>query len=790
MRKQVPARPTYVLRLPRSFWYSVVFAIAYLAGFGIWILLQRPNSNMLPVGANIGIALAALFGFMLSWIGARGRPEMRGTGTHFLWGRHRLQFWTPLLFSSALIFQVAGNLLIANNIFHHQFFFPWWTTVVMGGTYPALLLGVLALPRPTLSGRPPLRFVLDSLMLLVTVVTFSWYFTLGPTLLKVAGSSLSIVVSSAIFPFFDLLLMSSLILLTRFTADRGLRRAIHFLCAALIIFVIMDSFATYFTLQGVYVMPAWLIMGWAIGNLAIALSIQALRLLSDRTATTRSLPFAALSDAKTSLWSTLLPYALVPAVFGLVWYVWKTGGEHLLNVGMYCFAAALLILIFLKQLVAMREIQLLNRKFMRSQETLHEKNAALERANARLEALATTDMLTNLPNHRALQTLLDQEGERARRFGRPLSVLFFDGDRFKQINDTYGHATGDLVLRELGERARSVLRAGDTVGRFGGEEFLVLLPETDEQEARAVAERLRSAVASSPLAAHEVAGGITVTVSIGVASYPADGVTASAIREQADQAMYWAKRLGRNQVRTAAEAERANRDAALRAATAHALERQELVALDGRNLEAQIRAEQLGLVYSLMAALDMREPGLSAHAHAVSDLVTAMARELKFDEERLLRAATAAFLHDIGKIALPDRLLQQPRRFFSEQEWRLLHQHAELGADIVEASPWLSDLVLAIRHHHERWDGEGTPDGLVGEAIPLEARLIAVAEAYHSMISDRPYQVARPVSEALAELKRGAGTQFDPALVSLLLLVLQSLPEVQAVSQDYARSLF
>lgn len=421
-------------------------------------------------------------------------------------------------------------------------------------------------------------------------------------------------------------------------------------------------------------------------------------------------------------------------------------------------------------------------------ESLRQEHEALNEANGRLVALATTDMLTNLPNHRALQTLLEQECERARRFGHPLSLLFFDGDRFKQVNDTFGHAVGDVVLHELGERARGVLRAGDTVGRFGGEEFLVLLPETSEQEALCVAERLRNAVADLPLATHMVQDGIAVTVSIGVASYPTDGMTASEVHEQADQAMYWAKRLGRNQVRTAAEALRANHNEALKAATAHALDRQELTGLDGRDPESQVRVEQLGLVYSLMGVLDVREPGMSAHAHEVSDLVAGMARILQFDEARTMRAATAAFLHDIGKIALPDRLLKQPRQQFSVQEWRLLHQHAELGASIVEASPWLSDLAPAIRHHHERWDGTGTPDGLTGEAIPLEARLIAIAEAYHTMITEQPYQAARLTAEALDELEHRTGTQFDPALVPIFRQVLEGLLEGEGSSWEPAQA--
>jgi len=412
------------------------------------------------------------------------------------------------------------------------------------------------------------------------------------------------------------------------------------------------------------------------------------------------------------------------------------------------------------------------REIERLHQEMQVQHEALTEANARLESLATTDILTGLPNYRALQGLMEQEGERARRFGRPLSLLFFDGDHFKQVNDTCGHATGDVVLRELGERASSVLRAGDTVGRFGGEEFLALLPETDGQEALLVAERLRSAVAADPLATREVEGGFALTVSIGVASFPTDGATANEVREQADQAMYWAKRLGRNQVRTAAEAARANRDASLKSATAHMLERRELAALDGRDLEQQVRSEQLGLIYSLMGVLDLREPGMSTHAHEVSDLVAGMARVLQFDEARAQGAATAAFLHDIGKIALPDRLLQQPRQSFSPQEWHSLRQHAELGAGIVEASPWLGDLAPAIRHHHERWDGTGGPDGLAGSAIPLEARLIAIAEAYHSMISERPYQAARSATEALDELERCAGTQFDPELLPAFRVVL------------------
>ena len=187
---------------------------------------------------------------------------------------------------------------------------------------------------------------------------------------------------------------------------------------------------------------------------------------------------------------------------------------------------------------------------------LDDAHSQLRKAHAALERQALIDALTGLPNRRAILLYLEQEIGRACRFGRPLTLVFFDGDCFKKVNDTYGHSVGDVVLFELGERASCVLRSGDTLGRLGGEEFIALLPETASREATPVAERLRAAIAAHPLASSEVEGGIPVTVSVGVASYPDDGATSNALLEQADLAMYCAKKWGRNQVRTASEAER------------------------------------------------------------------------------------------------------------------------------------------------------------------------------------------------------------------------------------------
>ena len=394
---------------------------------------------------------------------------------------------------------------------------------------------------------------------------------------------------------------------------------------------------------------------------------------------------------------------------------------------------------------------------------LEQAYTSLEAAHAAIQKQALTDALTDLPNHRAIMDQLNKELDRARRYSRPFSLLFFDADRFKHVNDTYGHAVGDAVLRQIGERASSVLRGGDTLGRFGGEEFVILLPEADAREASAIAERIRVAVATRPVATSEVDGGIPITVSIGLTTYPTDGASEQDLLSQADEAMYVAKRLGRNQVRTAEDARQVGADVELMALLQEEGQR-EAAQREGLTPERLRESYTLRIIYSLLSLLERRDMGLSAHAHAVSDLATAIASVMRLEPKHVSRIGMAGLLHDIGKVAMPDRLLQKASPL-SSQERALLREHAELGAQILEASPFLYDLVPMVRHHHERWDGSGYPDQLAGEDIPLAARIIAVAEAYDAMQRELPYQASRSPEEAEAELWRCTGTQFDPAVV-------------------------
>ncbi len=412
---------------------------------------------------------------------------------------------------------------------------------------------------------------------------------------------------------------------------------------------------------------------------------------------------------------------------------------------------------------------------------MREINNQLEQAHITIQKQALTDSVTGLPNHRAVIEQLEKEFERTRRFHRSLSLVFFDGDRFKKVNDMYGHAVGDIVLHELGARVSNVLRGGDTLGRFGGEEFVVLLPETDALQSSEVAERIRAAVAVQPFAIPSVEGGIILTISVGIATYPGDGETIRELMEKVDQAMYWSKRLGRNQVRTVAESQQCNYSALLDILDKADEARDEMI---GSMLHAERlqRAYYLGTIYSLMRMIEVRDAGISRHSHIVSDLSTAIAQHIGLEQHTIFALGTAALLHDIGKVAIPDALLYKTRPL-TPAEQLIIQQHSELGAQILEISPFLQKLIPAIRHHHERWDGKGYPDHLAGHQIPLEARIITVAEAYDSMIMNHPYRVGCSPMEALAELKRCAGKQFDPEIVDAFVKVMALRQEQEQTPQ-------
>ncbi len=400
----------------------------------------------------------------------------------------------------------------------------------------------------------------------------------------------------------------------------------------------------------------------------------------------------------------------------------------------------------LDTIINAQEMEKLHQELQRHHQELNTAHEHLNEANARLEALATTDALTELPNHRSLVGALDRELERAQSYYRYCSILFLDIDHFKALNDGYGHASGDIVLYEFAQVLRSRLRGIDTVGRWGGEEFVAILPEMTIDEAQAFAEEVRIDVGAHLFS---IGGGIRLSCSIGIACYPTEALEQEELMNAADQAMYAAKRLGRNQVR------RAN-DPLVQAL------------LLEQNMEGgREETAMAGVVEALTRLMEVHDSSTGHHSLKVSELLISMTQNLILSTAEAQMIALAGRLHDIGKISIPDSILHKPGKL-TEEEWVIMRTHSAIGAEVVSSVPVLRPLASVIRAHHERWDGQGYPDKLAGEAIPFGARMIAVVDTYMAMTTDRPYQKACSHDQAMAELKRCAGTQFDPQMVEAM----------------------
>ncbi|MBI3076940.1 MAG: diguanylate cyclase [Deltaproteobacteria bacterium] len=359
---------------------------------------------------------------------------------------------------------------------------------------------------------------------------------------------------------------------------------------------------------------------------------------------------------------------------------------------------------------------------------------------------AITDGLTGLYNHRYFQQRMDEELRRAQLERQTLSLLFCDLDHFKLFNDLHGHDAGDQALHQVAGLIRKIIRAVDLPARYGGEEFAIILPETGDREAFLVAERLRREVAG--LGFHVRSSALaTLTISIGIASFPQDAQDRQALLDKADWAMYCAKRKGRNQVRRFSV-------------------EQESYSLGGPP-PLPLRDVTLPVVHALAAAVDARDPSTARHSEEVAQLATALACHMGLPEEEVRRVTLAARLHDVGKIGIPDAVLHKSGPLGREEQ-QLLCTHPVIARSIMGQVPELEGVIPLVYHQQERYEGGGHPEGLKGQAIPRGARIIAVANAYQAMISARPYRSARTEREALEALGLERGKCFDPEVVDAL----------------------
>jgi diguanylate cyclase (GGDEF)-like protein/putative nucleotidyltransferase with HDIG domain len=363
--------------------------------------------------------------------------------------------------------------------------------------------------------------------------------------------------------------------------------------------------------------------------------------------------------------------------------------------------------------------------------------------------LALTDPLTGLGNHRHFHERLQRELRSADEQATPLTLCFLDVDNFKTVNDRFGHPAGDRVLSQVSSR----LRQGGEAFRLGGDEFALLLVGHDERMALAAA---RSIVQRMSAVEFDDVG--EVTVSAGLATFPVQGHGRDELIRLADSALYWAKEHGKNRVRL------------YRPDVVEIAELKRLA--DGPDQAARYRAAA-----SLAKAVDARDTYTGSHSERVGELAARIARRLGLDDEQVELTRLAGSLHDLGKLAIPEEILRK-NGTLTDSERLVLERHPQIGfrmLDSLGVDP-VADIVL---HHHERWDGVGYPDRLIGDQIPLGARIIFVADAYDAMTWDRVYRPKRSSEAALAELRRCAGTQFEPRIVAAFADELAELEEFE-----------
>jgi diguanylate cyclase (GGDEF)-like protein len=365
----------------------------------------------------------------------------------------------------------------------------------------------------------------------------------------------------------------------------------------------------------------------------------------------------------------------------------------------------------------------------------------LHRAHGAAELLARTDELTGAFNRRHFAETMAAAlaGD-----GGGCALLMLDADHFKQVNDAHGHLVGDAVLVELARRLSGCLRPTDCLARWGGEEFAVLLHGVDsDDELDRLAQRLRSAVSRTPITAEGVS--VRLTISIGAARATEQQAGLDALVEAADRCLYIAKRHGRDRVSLVPD----------------------VVVTDPPASEP----EAVQMARALALAAGLREGAPEAHAEQVAALATQTADRLALPVGVVQRCTLGGWLHDVGKVAIPERIITKPGPL-DDAEWTVMRTHPIIGEDLVRRVGALRDAAAAVRNHHERYDGGGYPDRLAGDAIPIEARIVAAADAYAAMTADRVYSAARTPREAAAELRRSGGSHLDPKVVTALLEVL------------------
>lgn len=394
----------------------------------------------------------------------------------------------------------------------------------------------------------------------------------------------------------------------------------------------------------------------------------------------------------------------------------------------------------------------------------HLTNARLYQ-QARLTSL--TDALTGVGSRKLLEDKLQAECARAKRYERPFSVALIDLDNFKAINDTLGHTVGDDALVQLAASMKRQKRTPDVLTRYGGDEFVILLPETKAKDAVALMERLREKT-------HEIKLGenVPLTISCGIAQSKSDDANLPRdIMRRADLALYEAKSAGRDRVMVWNERMSKRPDA-----TDLELEKIKILRRRIAGLSEQAETMFVQSICGLVQALEAKDSHAKKHSENVTHYTVAVARTMRVPAGELEVIRRAAMIHDIGKIGVPDSILSKPGRL-TPRERSIVEQHPLIAVRILEKMTFLEQEVELVRHHHEKWNGQGYPDKLSGSSIPLGARIMAVADTFDALISTRSYRTSRSIGQAVTIMTDSAGYDFDQKAVGALVSWLNGVAE-------------
>ncbi|HEY3993024.1 MAG TPA: diguanylate cyclase [Ktedonobacteraceae bacterium] len=666
------------------------------------------------------------------------------------------RFTPPLLGWSRIVFAISQMILLGRLLVTQKLpEYPYVSHFIGLLPHILLIIGVLLLPTRRLFSFLYLRILLNSLIIMVAVTTLCYYFLLAPLLVHGDGTIQAKLVGSA-SPALGLFLMFCVLVIALRSDTRILRPVLVFLGLATILQFIADVIHLYELLYHNYNEFSIANVGLIIFGFLLIGAAQTINAILNNGQATEgtSMQGDDTLDAEVR-WKIVLPSVLV-LVFGLlICFIYLKGSQSFPGqiIIVYIGGSGVLVLALVCQFLTLYQIDCLKKK-------LQAKNSALDTLNGQLEKQATTDALTGLPNHCVVAEKLDEALERARKTATSCSVIFLDVDHFKATNDRYGHLLGDAVLRLFAQVVTKTVRVGDTVGRWGGEEFVVVLPEMGSEEAFQAAEQIRVAVNCSVSQRACVSG---LTCSLGVATYPQDASEREDLVKRADQAMYAAKRLGRNQTRTACKSS----VLAIREA-AQLFEKREVFRMS-ETTEA------------LLTLVEVRDPALSRHARRVAALSLKIARELGLSHAEAYIIGLGGLLHDLGSIAMPDEVLFK-RDESNESAFENQARYLRIGAEILAPVHALKMIATIVGAHCERVDGSGYPAGLRGEEIPLGARIVAVANAYDATLGERVFRRTRASASILKELRRAAGSHFDPRVIEALVRVLAVAPRLSRVN--------